>query len=149
FFYYKAGGNYYILLLISSFIGYYLAEGIHKNDNPKVRKFFLVTSMVANLGLLGYFKYTNFLIDSFNNIFNGSLAFQDIILPIGISFYVFQTMSYTIDVYRKEIEPAKNVLDFTFYVSFFPQLVAGPIVRAKDFIPQIYQKIRLTKKETS
>lgn len=149
FFYYKAGGNYYILLLISSFVGYYLAEGIHKNNNPKVRKFFLVTSMVANLALLGYFKYTNFLIDSFNNLFNGSLAFQDIILPIGISFYVFQTMSYTIDVYRKEIEPAKNVLDFTFYVSFFPQLVAGPIVRAKDFIPQIYQKITLTKKETS
>lgn len=149
FFYYKAGGNYFILLLISAVSGYFLAEGIHKSNHQKTRKFYLVTSMIAHLVLLGYFKYTNFLIDSFNNLFNGSLAFQDIILPIGISFYVFQTMSYTIDVYRKEIEPAKNVLDFTFYVSFFPQLVAGPIVRAKDFIPQIYQKITLTKKETS
>ncbi len=149
FFYYKAGGNYFILLLISAVSGYFLAEGIHKSNNQKTRKFYLVTSMIAHLALLGYFKYTNFLIDSFNNLFSGSLAFQDIILPIGISFYVFQTMSYTIDVYRKEIEPAKNVLDFTFYVSFFPQLVAGPIVRAKDFIPQIYKKITLTKQETS
>lgn len=149
FFYYKAGGNYFVLLLISAVSGYFLAEGIHKSENKNVRKLYLTISMVAHLALIGYFKYTNFLIDSFNNLFNGSLAFQDIVLPIGISFYVFQTMSYTIDVYRKEIEPAKNVLDFTFYVSFFPQLVAGPIVRAKDFIPQIYKKITLTKKETS
>ncbi len=149
FFYYKAGGNYFILLLISAVSGYFLAEGIHKSNNQKLRKFYLVSSMIAHLALLGYFKYTNFLIDSFNKLFNGSFAFQDIILPIGISFYVFQTMSYTIDVYRKEIEPAKNVLDFTFYVSFFPQLVAGPIVRAKDFIPQIYKKITLSKAETS
>lgn len=149
FFYYKAGGNYFILLLISAIGGYFLAEGIHKTENQKIRKFYLVTSMVAHLTLLGYFKYTNFLIDSFNNLFSGKLAFQDIVLPIGISFYVFQTMSYTIDIYRRGIQPAKNVLDFTFYVSFFPQLVAGPIVRAKDFIPQIYKKITLTKKETN
>ncbi len=149
FFYYKAGGNYFILLLISAIGGYFLAEGIHKSNRPSLRKFYLVTSMVANLALLGYFKYTNFLIDSFNNLFSGSLAFQDIILPIGISFYTFQTMSYTIDVYRREVEPAKNLMDFTFYVCFFPQLVAGPIVRAKDFIPQIYKKITLTKRETS
>lgn len=149
FFYYKAGGMYFILLLISAVAGYFLAERIHKNTKPEVRKFYLATSMVANLALLGYFKYTNFLIDSFNNLFNGSFAFLDIILPIGISFYTFQTMSYTIDVYRREVEPAKNLMDFTFYVCFFPQLVAGPIVRAKDFIPQIYKKITLTKKETS
>src|SRR5690606_37770709 len=104
--------------------------------------------VITNLGLLGYFKYTNFLIDSFNNLFHGSFAFQDIILPIGISFYTFQTMSYIIDVYRKEIKPAKSFVDFAFFVCFFPQLVAGPIVRAKDFIPQIYQKITLTKRET-
>ena len=128
---------------------YYFAGKIHKTDNPKTRKFFLAISMITNLGLLGYFKYTNFLIESFNNLFNGSFALQDIILPIGISFYTFQTMSYTIDVFRREIEPAKTFLDFTFFVCFFPQLVAGPIVRAKDFIPQIYKKIELTKQETS
>ncbi len=149
FFYYKAGGNYFILLVISSMMDYYFAGEIHKSNNPKTRKFFLVVSMVTNLGILGYFKYTNFLIDSFNNLFQGSLALQDIILPIGISFYTFQTMSYTIDVYRREIEPAKSFLDFTFFVCFFPQLVAGPIVRAKEFIPQIYKKIELTKHETS
>lgn len=149
FFYYKAGGNYFVLLIISSVMDYYFAGKIHKTDNPKTRKFFLAISMITNLGLLGYFKYTNFLIESFNNLFNGSFALQDIILPIGISFYTFQTMSYTIDVFRREIEPAKTFLDFTFFVCFFPQLVAGPIVRAKDFIPQIYKKIELTKQETS
>ncbi|ATA68673.1 membrane-bound O-acyltransferase family protein [Capnocytophaga cynodegmi] len=149
FFYYKAGGNYFILLLISSVLDYFFAGQIYKSENNQKRKLFLIISMVVNLGLLGYFKYTNFLIDSFNNLFEGSLAFQDIILPIGISFYTFQTMSYTIDVYRREIEPAKSFLDFTFFVCFFPQLVAGPIVRAKDFIPQIYRKIELTKQETS
>lgn len=149
FFYYKAGGNYFVLLVISSLIDYYFAGQIHKSNDPRTRKFFLAMSMITNLGILGYFKYTNFLIDSFNNLFHGSLAFQDIILPIGISFYTFQTMSYTIDVYRREIEPAKSFLDFTFFVCFFPQLVAGPIVRAKDFIPQIYKKIELTRQETS
>ncbi|MDO4228723.1 MAG: MBOAT family O-acyltransferase [Capnocytophaga sp.] len=149
FFYYKAGGNYFVLLIISSLMDYYFAGQIHKNNDPRTRKFFLVISMVTNLGMLGYFKYTNFLIDSFNNLFQGSLAFQDIILPIGISFYTFQTMSYTIDVYRREIEPAKSFLDFMFFVCFFPQLVAGPIVRAKEFIPQIYKKIELTRQETS
>lgn len=149
FFYYKAGGNYFVLLIISSLMDYYFAGQIHKSNNPKIRKFFLIISMVTNLGILGYFKYTNFLIDSFNNLFEGSLALQDIILPIGISFYTFQTMSYTIDIYRREIEPAKSFLDFTFFVCFFPQLVAGPIVRAKEFIPQIYKKIELTKHETS
>lgn len=149
FFYYKAGGNYFVLLLISSVLDYFFAGQIYKSENNQKRKMFLIISMVVNLGLLGYFKYTNFLIDSFNNLFEGSLAFQDIILPIGISFYTFQTMSYTIDVYRREIEPAKSFLDFTFFVCFFPQLVAGPIVRAKDFIPQIYRKIELTKQETS
>lgn len=149
FFYYKAGGLYFILLVISSGMDYFLAGAIHKSNKQTLRKTLLVVSMVTNLGLLGYFKYTNFLLDSFNNILGGSLALHDIILPIGISFYTFQTMSYTIDIYRREIEPAKSFLDFTFFVCFFPQLVAGPIVRAKDFIPQIYQKISLSKKDTS
>ena len=150
FFYYKAGGEYFILLVLSSALNYFLADQIYKREKQqRIKLCFLVISIIANLGFLGYFKYTNFLIDSFNHLFSGRLQFQDIILPIGISFYTFQTMSYTIDVYRNEIAPAKSFLDFTFFVCFFPQLVAGPIVRAKDFIPQIYQKITLTKKETS
>lgn len=149
FFYYKAGGNYFVLLILSSLMDYYFAGQIHRTENPTTRKTFLAISMVTNLGLLGYFKYTNFLIDSFNTLLQGHFALQDIVLPIGISFYTFQTMSYTIDVYRREIVPAKSFLDFAFFVCFFPQLVAGPIVRAKDFIPQIYQKLSLTKEETS
>ena len=150
FFYYKAGGEYFILLLASSAVNYIIAVLMHRNsENKHVSYFFLALSVVANLAMLGYFKYTNFLIENFNQLFNGNLKFQNIALPIGISFYTFQTMSYTIDVYRKEIAPAKNFLDFTFFVTFFPQLVAGPIVRAKDFIPQIYKKVTLTKEETS
>ena len=97
--------------------------------------------------MLAYFKYTNFLIDNFNALFSEHVTFSDIILPVGISFYTFQTLSYTIDVYRKELEPTKSFIDFLFFVSFFPQLVAGPIVRASDFIPQIYQKLSLTKED--
>ena len=149
FFYYKAGGNYFVLLILSSLMDYYFAGRIHRSQHPATRKLFLAISMVTNLGILGYFKYTNFLIDSFNAVLHSNFALQDIFLPVGISFYTFQTMSYTIDVYRREIEPAKSFLDFAFFVCFFPQLVAGPIVRAKDFIPQIYQKIQLTKEETS
>ncbi|WP_254424810.1 MBOAT family protein [Capnocytophaga sp. oral taxon 878] len=149
FFYYKAGGNYFVLLIISSLLDYYFANRIYKSQNQGWRKFFLAVSMVTNLGILGYFKYTNFLIDSFNAILQSNFALQDIFLPVGISFYTFQTMSYTIDIYRREIEPAKSFLDFTFFVCFFPQLVAGPIVRAKDFIPQIYKKITLTKEDAS
>ena len=149
FFYYKAGGNYFVLLILSSLMDYYFAGRIHRSQHPATRKLFLAISMVTNLGILGYFKYTNFLIDSFNAVLHSNFSLQDIFLPVGISFYTFQTMSYTIDVYRREIEPAKSFLDFAFFVCFFPQLVAGPIVRAKDFIPQIYQKIQLTKEETS
>ena len=149
FFYYKAGGNYFVLLILSSVLDYFFAGQIYKTQKPVARKFFLAVSMITNLGILFYFKYTNFLIDSFNAIFQSNFALMDIILPVGISFYTFQTMSYTIDVYRREIEPAKSFLDFAFFVCFFPQLVAGPIVRAKDFIPQIYKKLTLTKEETS
>jgi len=150
FFYYKAGGNYFVLLLLSSGINYFLAQQIHKNwGSKRLQRFFLALSCIINLGILGYYKYTNFLIDSLNQLFHSHFALQDIILPIGISFYTFQTMSYTIDIYRREIAPARSFLDFTFFVSFFPQLVAGPIVRAKDFIPQIYKKVSLTKEETA
>ena len=98
----------------------------------------MALSVAVNLGMLGYFKYTNFLIDISNQLFGeGFLQFRNIFLPVGISFFVFQSMSYTIDIYRRQIEPLRRWADYLFYLSFFPQLVAGPIVRARDFIPQI------------
>ncbi|MGB5982614.1 MAG: MBOAT family O-acyltransferase [Nonlabens sp.] len=149
FFYYKCSGLYFLLLIFSSFIDYYISEWIYKSNKPSERKGLLILSCVINLGLLAYFKYTGFLADNFNALFNGDLSFGTIFLPIGISFYTFQTMSYTIDIYRREITPAKNVWDFMFFVSFFPQLVAGPIVRAADFIPQMYKRITLSRKQLS
>lgn len=101
------------------------------------RKTWVAVSLLINLGLLCYFKYTNFLCGFFASLTGGTFTAMDIFLPVGISFFTFQSLSYTIDVYRKEITPLTNLLDYAFYVSFFPQLVAGPIVRARDFIPQI------------
>ena len=149
FFYYKCSGIYFILLILSSFVDFYISDLIYKSQKTGTRKWLLILSCVINLGVLAYFKYTGFLTENFNALFSGDLSFDTIFLPIGISFYTFQTMSYTIDIYRRELEPARNVWDFMFFVSFFPQLVAGPIVRAKDFIPQIYEKLHLTKKELS
>lgn len=147
FFYYKAGGYYFILLVLCSIFNYYVSEFLRNTKEQKKRKLILTVLVVANLGLLAYYKYTNFFIENINTIFDGNISFKNIILPIGISFYVFQAISYAIDIYRREIEPAKNLLDFSFYLCFFPQLVAGPIVRAKEFLPQMYSKIKLTKEE--
>jgi D-alanyl-lipoteichoic acid acyltransferase DltB (MBOAT superfamily) len=134
-------------LIFSSILDYAIAKLIYDERDKFYRKLYLVISLLVNLGLLGYFKYTNFFIDNVNLAFDADFKFQDIILPVGISFYTFQTLSYTIDVYRKELEPTKSFMDFLFFVSFFPQLVAGPIVRASDFIPQIYKRLKLTKEE--
>ena len=109
-------------------------------ENKKKRRSLLAISITVNLGILLYFKYTNFFIDITNNIAGGKiLEFQNIFLPIGVSFFTFQSMSYVIDIYRRKLEPVHKWIDYIFYLSFFPQLVAGPIVRAKDFIPQIYK----------
>ncbi|MEZ4854203.1 MBOAT family protein [Flavobacterium sp.] len=149
FFYYKSSGHYFWILIFSSVVDYTLSRLIYVEPLKFYRKFYLILSLIINLGLLAYFKYTNFFIDNFNKLFSDNVSFIDVILPVGISFYTFQTLSYTIDVYRKQLEPTKSFIDFLFFVSFFPQLVAGPIVRASDFIPQIYQKLNLTKKEFS
>lgn len=149
FFYYKAGGNYYILLVICAVLTDILSKKMYKTERTGKRKFWLALIIIANLGMLSYYKYTNFLIDNFNAIFNGDLSFQNIVLPIGISFFVFEAISYAVDLYRKEMEPAKSTLDFCFYIAFFPKLVAGPIIRAKDFLPQMYKKIHLTKAEAN
>jgi len=164
FFYYKSSGVYFLILIFSTIVDYFIGGQIYRSKGRLKRKLLLITSIAINLFVLSYFKYSGFFIETLNNIlgthyevlnhFNlmangisGGNYFDidKIILPVGISFFTFQTISYTVDIYRKKITPVKNILDFGFYVSFFPQLVAGPIVRASEFIPQIYQKYKITK----
>lgn len=133
------------LILFSSFVDYTIGFYLGKTDKKALRKRLLAISLILNIGLLGFFKYFNFFIESFNETmrFFGSsfdVATLNIILPVGISFYTFQTLSYTIDVYNRKLEPAKDVISFFTYVSFFPQLVAGPIERATNLLPQFYSK---------
>jgi alginate O-acetyltransferase complex protein AlgI len=143
YFYYKSSGLFIFLLLISSLINFYIARVIFKIDNKHKRQFLLVLSVVINLGILGYFKYTNFFINTINNLTGKNFALYGIILPIGISFYTFQSLSYIIDVFRKNIEPLNNYLNFCFFISFFPKLLLGPIEKAKNFIPQIFKDVSL------
>lgn len=149
FFYYKSSGLFFGLLIVSTVWDYFLGLGIEAcREKQRVPRFILLMlSMVGNLGLLFYFKYSNLFIESYNQLTGAGIAPLDLILPVGISFYTFQTMSYSIDVYRGELKAEKNILDFAFFVSYFPQLVAGPIVRAKDFLPQIRADLTLTKKD--
>jgi D-alanyl-lipoteichoic acid acyltransferase DltB (MBOAT superfamily) len=165
FFYYKSGGYFFTLLIFSTIADFTLGQLIYTAKTELKKKLFVATSIIINLGLLGYFKYTYFFTDLYNTAFHADLSVTNhlaswtnslfgssfdisrIILPVGISFYTFQTISYTVDVYRKKLKPVKNIVDFGFYVSFFPQLVAGPIVRAAEFIPQLYQKFKLTRQE--
>ena len=137
YFYYKSSGLYFILLLVVTISDYFIAHFISKSDSKTNRKLLLATSVTIGLGMLAYFKYANFFGATFAQIINNNFQPSDIFLPVGISFFTFQSLSYTIDVYRKNIKPLNNLLDYAFFVSFFPQLVAGPIVRASDFIPQI------------
>ncbi|WP_274972573.1 MBOAT family O-acyltransferase [Bacteroides fluxus] len=137
YFYYKSSGTYFFLLALVTVSDFLLAHFMERTVVHWKRKMWVVLSLMINLGLLCYFKYANFFCDIFASLVGGTFTAMDIFLPVGISFFTFQSLSYTIDVYRKEIKPLTNLLDYAFYVSFFPQLVAGPIVRAKDFIPQI------------
>ena len=133
------------LIFFSTVVDYTIGKRLRLTETPAHRKFLLWTSLAVNLGLLGFFKYYNFFIENFKTAFSffgheiqtGSL---NIILPVGISFYTFQTLSYTIDVYRKKLEPTDNFIAFSAFVSFFPQLVAGPIERATHLLPQFYKK---------
>lgn len=133
------------LIIFSSLVDYLLGLSIAKSSIPRQRKLFLVTSLLVNLGFLGFFKYFNFFTQGFADAFTffGQTiepSRLNIILPVGISFYTFQTLSYTIDVYRKKLEPTKDPIAFFAFVSFFPQLVAGPIERAANLLPQFYKK---------
>lgn len=144
YFYYKSSGWYFLLLLATTGVDFQLAAWIDQQRNPIKRKALLIFSIVANLGVLGYFKYTNLLIEIITMSTGATVRHFDIFLPVGISFFTFQSMSYTIDVYRRQLKPVNNLVDYAFFVSFFPQLVAGPIVRASEFLPQIHRPTIVT-----
>lgn len=144
YFYYKSSGFYFFLLGIVTVSDFLLARRMERTETPWKRKLLVTVSLCINLGLLCYFKYTNFFYEMLAPLWNGSFQPLDIFLPVGISFFTFQSLSYTLDVYRCDLKPLDHLLDYVFYVSFFPQLVAGPIVRARDFISQIRQPLVVT-----
>lgn len=156
YFYYKSSGFYFFLLAIVTCTDWLIARAIYDiqlDDQTGERKLhshralqrgYVFLSLLIDLGLLAYFKYTNFFCEFFIPLWGGHFEPLDIFLPVGISFFTFQSLSYTIDIYRGELKPLKNLLDYAFYVSFFPQLVAGPIVRARDFVPQIRKQLLVT-----
>ncbi len=132
------------LILFSTIVDYTIGLNLGKQTDPLKRKLLLWTSICVNLGFLGYFKYSNFFIDNFVSAFSFfgqdiSINSLKIILPVGISFYTFQTLSYTIDIYKGKLEPSKDFIACAAFVSFFPQLVAGPIERASNLLPQFYK----------
>ena len=136
------------LIIFSTVLDFWVGGLIHRESSEKLRKRLLLISLTSNLGLLFIFKYFNFFVSSFMEVglalgFSPDFHLINILLPVGISFYTFQTLSYTIDIYRRELEPETSFLTFASYVSFFPQLVAGPIVRARDLLPQfkVHHKI--------
>ncbi len=135
------------LIVFSSFVDYYVGISLSKTDGKRKRKILLLISIFVNLGFLGFFKYHNFFIDNFVEAFSWfgySINRQglNIVLPVGISFYTFQTLSYTIDVYKRKLKPTSDIISFFTFVSFFPQLVAGPIERATNLLPQFYKSRR-------
>jgi len=145
FFYYKSSGFYFLLLVGSIIVDFFLAQWIGRSQKYWQRLSLLVLSLMANLGMLGYYKYGNLIHQMFSAMADITFVPLDIFLPVGISFFTFQSLSYTIDVYRKKLQPLENFIDYAFFVSFFPQLVAGPIVRASDFLPQIHQPVFVSK----
>jgi D-alanyl-lipoteichoic acid acyltransferase DltB (MBOAT superfamily) len=167
FFYFKSGGLFLFLLILVTLIDFTCGLLIHNSRTKLMRRLFFLLSILSNLGILAYFKYTGFFVNTINDLFGTdykvydflaefsnlylgtSFNISNIILPVGISFFTFQSLSYTFDVYRRKMAPVRNIIDFGFYVSFFPQLVAGPIVRASEFIPQLYSEFHVTKREFS
>ena len=167
FFYYKTSGIYVTLLIVSLFVNYFFGNGIAKTKKSISKNIQLAFAILFNILTLAYFKYAYFFTESFNKMFHtkfevvnqlsvwangfaGDGTFvEKIILPVGVSFFTFQSISYVVDIYRKDIEPVKNFFEYSFFVTFFPQLVAGPIVRAKDFIPQIRKPFTLSNEQFS
>lgn len=165
FFYYKSSGFFFFLMLFNIVLDYFIGKGIYNSQNSTKRKLLLALSVFLNLLVLAYFKYSYFFVDSLNFLFDTDFKVMNhlakaandtigthfdidrILLPVGISFYTFQTISYSVDVYRGDTQPVKNLIDYGFFVSFFPQLVAGPIMRASGFIKQIYADFSVSKAE--
>ena len=157
FFYYKTSGEYVALLIFSTIVGYFLGirfNQLHRKEEQtghstrSHRKVLMIAGVVVNLAVLCYFKYAYFFTDIFNTIANTHYSIANaIILPVGISFFTFQNISYIVDVYKGKAQYADNILDFGFYTTFFPQLVAGPIVRADQFVPQLYKPFFLTRRQ--
>ena len=133
------------LLLGVSAVNHWCGVRIHASEDPRVRKRWLVASVVASLGTLAYFKYTGFFLENLDalleRVAGASIPVVSILLPAGVSFYTFKTMSYTIDIYRRELEPSRTLMHYSTYVTFFPELIAGPIVRASVFLPQMTREI--------
>ena len=134
------------LIIISTIIDYLIGLKIYKSNDLHIKRYYLLFSIIVNLGILGFFKYYNFFIDSWIILLNSvgyypsSVWTLNVILPVGISFYTFQTMSYSLDIYYNKLKPTRDIISFAAFVSFFPQLVAGPIERASNLIPQILNK---------
>lgn len=143
FFYYKSSGLFVLLLIFTLFLVFYITRIMNTREG-KERKLWLLFSLISSLGFLAYFKYTNFFWENICALSGGEFKALNIFLPVGISFYTFQLLSYVIDVYRKEMPVEKSFINYAFYISFFPQLVAGPIVRASLFLPQLREKINIS-----
>lgn len=145
FFYAYWNASYIILIVFSTFVDYLVGRRIARTDLSRIRQrqFLLSISMIINLGVLFTFKYFNFFSDSFATLFGTDPFVLDVLLPVGISFYTFQSMSYTIDIYRGKLEPELNFGVFATFVAFFPQLVAGPIERAENMLPQFKRKVHI------
>lgn len=144
YFFYKASGLFVGLVLLSAVIDYVLSNLIYTRQKRGSKKALLMLSVLGNLGMLFYFKYTNFFISFSNQAFATGINPLNIMLPVGISFYTFENISYTIDVYRGEFAPEKKFINYLLFLSFFPKLMMGPIVRAKDFIPQLHKPYEVT-----
>ena len=144
YFYYKSSGFFFLLLVATSFIDWQISHFIYRSKEKKKKKLFAVLSIIISLSVLAYFKYANFFVWNWSQIIGSNFQPQDIILPVGISFYTFQSISYIVDVYKGHIQSTKTWLEYLFFLSFFPALVAGPIVRADKFLPQLKANKRVT-----
>lgn len=141
-FYYLSSGSFFVLVIYITLLNYYCAKGIKSSTKNGWRKTYFILSIAGSISMLAFFKYTNFALKTVNTLgtwlgYQANLSLLQLILPIGISFYTFQAVSYVTDVYRKKIEPEPSLLRFALYMTFFPHLLAGPIVRAADFLPQL------------
>jgi D-alanyl-lipoteichoic acid acyltransferase DltB (MBOAT superfamily) len=138
-----------VFVILAAILDFVLSNLIYRQRSKATKKLLLITSITINLGLLCYFKYTNFFINIINNFTSLYLNPLNIILPIGISFYTFENISYTVDVYKNKIKPVRKFSEYLLFLSFFPKLVMGPIVRAADFIPQISKPYYVSQKDFS